>query len=175
MTKGSLPIELYTADATHPDLGGTTDGAILLNEAYAVLKDPTRRAAYDRLFLEQFAATTEASGTAVPPHERRRAIRLPYHGHIQVRATTSHTISPGQCRDVSQLGLSFRTFAALKAGLSLGIIFADDPGLILEGATRWHRIIPQRFGLPLYEGGIEFTDVNLQRFQQFCERTGLSF
>jgi curved DNA-binding protein CbpA len=32
----------------HPDLGGDHDGAALLNEAYTVLSDPTRRAAYDR-------------------------------------------------------------------------------------------------------------------------------
>ena len=32
----------------HPDLGGDHDLAILVNEAYAVLGDPERRAAYDR-------------------------------------------------------------------------------------------------------------------------------
>lgn len=32
----------------HPDLGGDHDLAILVNEAYAVLGDPQRRAAYDR-------------------------------------------------------------------------------------------------------------------------------
>jgi hypothetical protein len=32
----------------HPDLGGDHDQALLVNEAYAVLGDPERRAAYDR-------------------------------------------------------------------------------------------------------------------------------
>lgn len=31
----------------HPDLGGDHDNAVLINEAYAVLSDPVRRAAYD--------------------------------------------------------------------------------------------------------------------------------
>jgi hypothetical protein len=31
----------------HPDLGGDTAGAALINEAYAVLGDPTKRAKYD--------------------------------------------------------------------------------------------------------------------------------
>jgi len=54
-----------------------------------------------------------------------------------------------------------------------GLVFADDPGLMLEGEVRWVRPVPQRFGAILYEGGVEFTDVNLLRFQQFCERLGL--
>jgi curved DNA-binding protein CbpA len=33
----------------HPDLGGDTRQAALVNEAYAVLIDPARRAEYDRL------------------------------------------------------------------------------------------------------------------------------
>ena len=32
----------------HPDLGGTHDASVLLNEAYAVLSDPEKRRAYDR-------------------------------------------------------------------------------------------------------------------------------
>lgn len=40
----------------HPDLGGDHDEAVLVNEAFATLSDPARRAAYDRalkLTLEQ--------------------------------------------------------------------------------------------------------------------------
>ena len=45
----------------HPDLGGDHDDAVLLNEAFHVLSDPARRAAYD---LAQRAQIEAARGTA---------------------------------------------------------------------------------------------------------------
>lgn len=50
----------------HPDLGGDHWNASLLNEAYAVLTDPARRAAYDRELpdFERSAASAEAAGAA---------------------------------------------------------------------------------------------------------------
>lgn len=158
---------------THPDLGGSNEDAILLNEAYAVLKDPARRAAYDRVFLEHVASTPPRVEPSPPGSERRRVVRCAYAGHIHVRPPKAKTIHPGQCRDISAGGLSFRTVTQLRSGDRFAIAFQDDPGLEVEGAVRWHRMIPQRFGPPLYEGGVEFTDVNLPRFQQFCERIGL--
>ncbi|MBI4239201.1 MAG: DnaJ domain-containing protein [Deltaproteobacteria bacterium] len=158
----------------HPDLGGSNDGAVLLNEAYAVLKDRERRAAYDRLFL---ATIAEPLATAKPARaagrERRRATRVGYAGHVHVRVGRIGVVQPGQCRDLSTGGLCLKTVAALRPGTALGLVFADDPGLMLEGEVRWVRPVPQRFGAILYEGGVEFTDVNLLRFQQFCERLGL--
>jgi curved DNA-binding protein CbpA len=38
----------------HPDMGGSNDRAALLNEAYAVLGNPQRRAAYDRALFNQY-------------------------------------------------------------------------------------------------------------------------
>ena len=46
----------------HPDLGGDTDAAALINEAYAVLSDPGRRARYDAQ-LESKTAGRQADGT----------------------------------------------------------------------------------------------------------------
>ncbi len=52
----------------HPDLGGDHETAALMNEAYAVLSDPARRAAYDRTLnrARLRSGASEASG-AVPP------------------------------------------------------------------------------------------------------------
>jgi hypothetical protein len=55
------PIELIRASyrtlmgplRQHPDLGGDHETAALLNEAYAVLSDPSRRAAYDRTLVKE--------------------------------------------------------------------------------------------------------------------------
>ncbi len=46
----------------HPDLGGDTDTAALLNEAYAVLTDPARRAAYDRELQSRVSKAAAGAG-----------------------------------------------------------------------------------------------------------------
>lgn len=42
----------------HPDLGGDHCNAALINEAYAVISDPAKRAEYDRVLLRVNAATS---------------------------------------------------------------------------------------------------------------------
>ncbi len=64
------PIEVITASyrtimqklKQHPDLGGDQDNASLLNEAYAVLSNPERRAKYDR--RRKLSSTRSAPETA---------------------------------------------------------------------------------------------------------------
>lgn len=48
----------------HPDLGGDTAGAALINEAYAVLSDPAKRANYDLQFRSPKAGARNRSGAA---------------------------------------------------------------------------------------------------------------
>lgn len=45
----------------HPDLGGDHAGAVLLNEAFRVLSDPARRAAYDQAQRRQIEAARGAT------------------------------------------------------------------------------------------------------------------
>lgn len=54
----------------HPDLGGDHDVAAQINEAYAVLKDHSRRVKYDRLYLLQ---RLEAAQAAAHEREKRAA------------------------------------------------------------------------------------------------------
>lgn len=51
---------------SHPDVGGSTGLFRLVQEAYEVLSDPTRRAAYDRAAREKRAGNTQE-----PPSQRR--------------------------------------------------------------------------------------------------------
>ena len=78
---------LMTRMRMHPDLGGSHEEAALINEAYAVLSDPERRAEYDRHLrlrsrpdtMRQMA-THAASGAAA--------------GHDPIHGARTHTPSP---------------------------------------------------------------------------------
>src|SRR5512136_1400975 len=48
----------------HPDLGGSTLDAAILNEAYRTLTDPIRRAAYDAQVIPRFPRKSTPTGTA---------------------------------------------------------------------------------------------------------------
>jgi hypothetical protein len=51
----------------HPDLGGDTAGAALINEAYAVLSDPAKRARYDQKLQSGKAGGRNRAGSARAP------------------------------------------------------------------------------------------------------------
>ncbi|MDH5254813.1 MAG: J domain-containing protein [Gammaproteobacteria bacterium] len=71
---------LMTKLRRHPDLGGDHYTATLINEAYAVLSDPARRAAYDEACRSVAAGRPEPAGppAASPP----RAPACPFCGAV---------------------------------------------------------------------------------------------
>lgn len=165
----------------HPDLGGVHSEAALLNEAYAVLRHPQRRAAYDRVYLRHLASVPvpnanvlDATAAAQPfAAERRAQPRIAYVGDLLVFDEATAETGPGtngQCRDLSSSGCSFRTLRPLQTGESVALVFQEDPGLTLRGTLRWRRVLPQRFGPAIYEGGVSFEGLDAQRFSIFTRR-----
>jgi curved DNA-binding protein CbpA len=51
----------------HPDLGGDTDRAALINHAYSVLSDPERRQAYDRSLARPTGPSSRSAGADADP------------------------------------------------------------------------------------------------------------
>lgn len=164
----------------HPDLGGTDGEAAAINEAYAVLKDPLRRAAYDRLYIahvvvdEQVPLSVEEKKPSQPEKDRRRIKRISYINEIYVQKTDSNNSWVAQTQDISLYGVRIRTTQKIKPDDLLEISFAQDPGFLIQGTVQWHRMIPQRFGNPLYEAGLEFRGMHMGRFVEFLERSGLA-
>jgi len=59
----------------HPDLGGDTQAAALINEAYAVLGDPVRRRAYDRMLdLTRTRSNARGPRSATDPRPATRRV-----------------------------------------------------------------------------------------------------
>lgn len=164
----------------HPDLGGSEEEAALINEAYTVLKDPLRRTAYDRLYLTHVVgdehAPLVANGKTDTPsaQNRRRVKRLNYVNEVYVQKSSTDNSYAAQTQDISLYGMRIRTTQKIKPDDLLEISFAQDPGFIIRGTVQWHRMIPQRFGNPLYEAGLEFKGMHMGRFVEFLERSGLA-
>ena len=54
----------------HPDLGGVTQQATVINEAYHVLRDPERRTAYDQSLLAKYGIETLSQGNLAKYREK---------------------------------------------------------------------------------------------------------
>jgi hypothetical protein len=69
----------------HPDVGGSSSEAAMLNEAYEMLIDPERRAAYDEKQFLEFTKQTQSRRPAVPvlcPICKRALQRKPEPGEL---------------------------------------------------------------------------------------------
>lgn len=164
----------------HPDLGGSEAEAALINEAYTVLKDPLRRTAYDRLYVihvvvdEQAPLIVNGNGNSSSVQNRRRVKRIDYVNEVYLQKPNTENSWAAQTQDISLYGMRIRTMQKIKTTDVLEVSFAQDPGFMIQGTVQWHRMIPQRFGSPLYEAGLEFKGMHMGRFVEFLERSGLA-
>ncbi len=158
----------------HPDLGGSHEEAVLLNEAYEILSDPMKRKEYD----QKISGAAPAVPSAKPVHyepkaEQRRAMRLSFLEPFQFRKSYSDW-QPAQFRDISLLGACIRTQERFRVGETLELDVSQTPFVKGTAKVRWVRVLPQRFGLPIYEGGIEFQKINATSFRSYLQTKGLS-
>jgi curved DNA-binding protein CbpA len=56
----------------HPDLGGDNWNASILNEAYTILTNPKKRAAYDQQFLHKYKTTCQQTGKQECGREKQK-------------------------------------------------------------------------------------------------------
>lgn len=164
----------------HPDLGGSDAEAQLLNEAYAVLKDPDKRRLYDAK-LNGSRTHTQTTPRRKPasaqqkPQEQRRAPRADYHENCRISLKESSVWSDAKFRNISKLGACIASQLSLKKDDLIMLNLAPLSSLQLEGVIRWCRAIPQRFGKPIYEYGIEFQNVEDADLQCFFLEQGIQF
>ena len=134
----------------HPDLGGDEDEAKLINEAYQVLRDPRTRSEYDALKGSK-SASEVAKGV-----ERRRARRRPSLSNVSFCLEHDYQWCPATLKDISELGLRFKTHTPLVKGQEITISWTNGACQVVKGVVRWARMFHPTVFERVYEAGIEF-------------------
>ena len=160
---------------THPDLGGSHDDAVLVNEAYEILGDPLKRQEYDNKYFKGLVshASSPVKNPFAPNNELRRHPRAIFQNSFRLKRDNDATWQHSWFCDISLKGACFRTFYRLSAGDILYLDVCDIPMVRPLAVIRWVRILPQRFGSPIYEGGLEFDKVDEVAFRQYLKNVGL--
>lgn len=143
----------------HPDLGGTHDQAVLINEAYATLSDPGRRAAYDRTLAHGAGGDTQGAAASsgrrpasAPPPPRPQcdfcgmaapATRLP--GPETVCHGCASPLFPAVRH---QAGDSRRSLERLPRHMSLAVRRAAERHRTYDGTTEDISLHGARFTSP---------------------------
>ncbi|MDH4021806.1 MAG: J domain-containing protein [Gammaproteobacteria bacterium] len=121
---------LMTKLRRHPDLGGDHLTATVINEAYAVLSDPAKRAAYDNAW-QSFDASPEEAPPAPPEASARCQFCGAAHGfrgriHDSATCTTCNTpLAPAEHK---RLDAGQRAVSRVPRRLALSY-FTNWPGM----------------------------------------------
>ena len=133
---------LMTKLRRHPDLGGDHHTATLINEAYAVLTDPAKRAAYDDAWRSVAARPPDEPRPAAPPAAESVAAcqfcgaAHGFPGRIHASATCTTCNSPLAPADRERLDAGQRAVGRVPRRLPL-IYVTGWPGQgPLSGETR---------------------------------------
>ena len=101
----------------HPDVGGDTDEAALINAAYETLRDPRKREAYDAALATRKSAVVRTGG-----EERRRAPRLESEAAVAFCIDHDTRWHPARVVDYSVLGVRLQTHATVVQGQHVVIV-----------------------------------------------------
>lgn len=158
----------------HPDLGGSHEEAAVLNEAYEVLSDPVKRRDFDKKFYKGLVSLASAAepNPFSPEKELRRATRVVFQNRFQLRFSKGEWVAAQFC-DISLTGACFRTLKAFKKVETVEMEISENPAVKPVAKVCWVRTLPQRFGLPIYEGGVEFKKIDAKAFRQYLKLVGL--
>jgi len=145
---------LLSSMRKHPDLGGDASEAALINEAYEVLSDAERRAAYDATL----SAKGHEGGEKRSFEERRRAPRRDIDATVSFCFDFDLRWHPARVKDISVLGARLQTHAPVAAGQHLVIAPANLAASAIHGTVKWARMFHPSVFERVYEAGIEFSD-----------------
>lgn len=143
----------------HPDLGGDTDEAKIINEAYDTLRDASKRSYYDKR-LKGDGVKSRATGRVewVDDDERRRVPRRYVDANVSLCAGHDHRWFKGRAVDVSILGMKLQAEKPLRIGQLVTIAGQNTTTDAIHGKVRWTRMFHPSIFERVYEFGIEFTE-----------------
>lgn len=136
----------------HPDLGGDTEEATLINEAYGTLSDPAKRREYDSTLRGGKTEKLESR------QERRRAPRYSADAPVSFCISHDNNWHSARVTDYSVLGLRIRSHAPLKEGQRVVVAPPNLASFALHGVIKWARAFHPNIFERVYEAGIEFAD-----------------
>ncbi len=139
----------------HPDLGGDSDEAARINEAYETLSDPARRAEYDANLGPAVQAREEEPSSAT---DRRRAPRYFSDAPVSFCLRHDNNWHPARVTDYSVLGVRIRSHSPLVQGQKIVIAPPNLASFALHGTIKWARTFHPSIFERVYEAGVEFAD-----------------
>jgi len=116
----------------HPDLGGSSSNAQILNEAYEVLGDPDRRANYDKDLFKRytkrdFSPTSRPASAGICPFCKKPLTRKPLPGQLCVSCR-----SPLQSKNKKDLEQAYRRSTARTKKKEVFVYYSSWPGRAQE-------------------------------------------
>jgi len=139
----------------HPDLGGDTEEAASINEAYETLSDPKRRKRYDATLSRR---TKRKEKKPKYPKERRRIPRREVDAIVSFCVGHNQAWHAARVKDISVLGMRLQSHVPFKKGEHLVIAPSNLASNAFHGTVRWQRMFHPSTFERVYEAGIEFAD-----------------